>query len=50
MGNQRFLDMDQRTTDTVASLNAKGLVPPAGMLVAPIAPGMPGAPDFDLFA
>ena len=41
MGADRFLDMEERVIDTVDSLNAKGLVPPAGMLVAPIDPGMP---------
>jgi hypothetical protein len=50
MGAVRFLDMETRTIDTVASLAAKGLVPPIAGVVAPIAPGMPGAPDFDLFA
>ena len=50
LGAERFLDMEQRTIDTVESLNAKGLVPPAVAPVAPIVPGMPGAPDFDLIA
>lgn len=50
MGNQRFLDMETRVIDTVFSLATKGLVAPIPGVVAPIAPGMPGAPDFDLFA
>lgn len=46
--NNRFLDMQERTLDTVASLATKGLVPPA-IVAAPVL-GMPGSPDFDLFA
>lgn len=44
----RFLDMQERTIDTVDSLAAKGLAPPA-IAAAPVL-GMPGAPDFNLFA
>lgn len=48
-GKNRFLDMETRTIDTVESLDEKGLTAPIPGVVAPIAPGMPGAPDFDLF-
>ena len=50
MGADRFLDMENRTIDTVASLTAKGLVAPAAGQAGPIKSGQPGAPDFDLFA
>jgi hypothetical protein len=50
MGATRFLDMENRVIDDAGSLAAKGLVPPIAGVVAPVAPGMPGAPDFDLFA
>ena len=50
MGANRFLDMENRVIDDAGSLAAKGLVAPIAGVVAPIAPGMPGAPDFDLFA
>jgi hypothetical protein len=49
MGALRFLDMEERTIDTALSLQIKGLVPPIAGVIGPIAPGMPGAPDFDLF-
>lgn len=46
----RYLDMETRTLDTVASLAVKGLaIPQAGAPIG-IPAGMPGAPDFDLFA
>ena len=48
MGALRFLDMETRSIETVASLNAKGLVPPDAGVVAPTV-DMPGAPYFDLF-
>jgi hypothetical protein len=48
--NNRFLDMENRVIDDVGSLAAKGLAPPIAGAVAAIPAGMPGAPDFDLFA
>jgi len=45
----RFLDMEMRTIETARSLRDKGLAPP--IIGGPVIQlGMPGGPDFDLFA